>query len=145
VIGGSDQDVAEAISHAVGLPGHTYGEVSKTVLNASGQERTVNFSRAKQQTVYVQIHIKTTDGFDTDNGITDLKNKVIEYDRTLNMGDPLLYSKLFEYLWQVSGLSSIDVTVGTDKAALTLGNVTVDAYTLAYITADDIEVIVDDG
>lgn len=145
VIGGSDQDVAEAIFHAVGLPGHTYGEVSKTVLNASGQERTVNFSRAKQQTLYVQIHIKTTDGFDTDNGITDLKNKVIEYDRTLNMGDPLLYSKLFEYLWQVSGLSSIDVTVGTDKAALTLGNVTVDAYTLAYITADDIEVIVDDG
>ncbi|WP_125545353.1 baseplate J/gp47 family protein [Levilactobacillus lindianensis] len=144
VIGGADQDIAEAIFHAIGAPGHTVGEVSKTVLNHSGQKRTVNFSRAKLQAVYVQVHIKTTDSFDSDNGIANLKDKVIEYDRTLSMGDSLLYSKLFEYLWQVDGISSIDLTVGTDKASLSLGNVAVDLYSLAYITADNIEVIIDD-
>ncbi|QCZ43784.1 hypothetical protein UCCLBBS124_1460 [Levilactobacillus brevis] len=58
------------------------------------------------------------------------------------MGDTLLYSKLFEYLWQVDGISSIDLLVGTDKTNLTLGNVKVDGYSLAYITADDIEVVI---
>lgn len=144
VIGGADQDVADAIFHSIALPGHTYGEVSKTVLNHSGQERTVYFSRAKLQTVYVRIHIKTDDGYDSDNGIANLKNQVLAYDHTLTMGDSLLYSKLFEYLWQVSGITSINLTVGTDKTKLALGNVTVDEYSLAYITSDDIEVILDD-
>lgn len=144
VIGGADQDVAEAIFHAVGAPGHTVGEVTSTVVNASGQERLVHFSRAKLQTVFVQVHINPSDSFDTDNGVTNLKSKVIEYDRTLSMGDSLLYSKLFEYLWQVDGISSIDLKVGTDKDALSLGNVSVDPYSLAYITTDDIEVIMDD-
>lgn len=144
VIGGSDQEVAEAIFHSIGCPGHTVGEVTNTVVNASGQERAISFSRSKLQTVYVQIHVKPSESFDTDNGVTNLKDKVIEYDRTLKMGDSLLYSKLFEYLWQVQGIDSIDLTVGTDKLSLTLGNVAVDPYSLAYITADDIEVIMDD-
>lgn len=142
VIGGSDENVANAIFNSIGLPGHTFGEVAQTVINSSGQERTIYFSRAKQQTVYVKVAIEKTDSFDTDNGVNELKNKVIEYDRTLNMGDTLLYSKLFEYLWQVDGISSIDLLVGTDKANLTLGNVKVDGYSLAYITADDIEVVI---
>lgn len=142
VIGGSDENVANAIFNSIGLPGHTFGEVAQTVINSSGQERTIYFSRAKQQTVYVKVAIETTDSFDTDNGVTELKNKVIEYDRTLNMGDTLLYSKLFEYLWQIDGISSIDLLVGTDKANLTLGNVKVDGYSLAYITVDDIEVVI---
>lgn len=144
VIGGADQEVANVLFTAVGLPGHTIGEVSKTVISHSGQERIVNFSRAKTQTVYVQIHVKTTDGFDTDNGPTNLKKQVIAYDRTLRMGDTLQYSKLFEYLWQVAGIASMDLTLGTDKSKLALGNATVDDYSLAYVTEDDIEVILDD-
>lgn len=144
VIGGGDQEVAQAIFDAIGCPGHTYGAISKTVINHSGQERTVNFDRAKTQTVYVQVRVKPNDSWDSDNGTTNLKDKVIEYDRTLEMGDTLLYSKLFEYIWQVSGIESLDLMLGTDKSKLTLGNVMVDAYSLAYITADDIEVIIDD-
>lgn len=144
VIGGADQEVAQAIFDAIGCPGHTYGAVSKTVVNHSGQERTISFDRAETETVYVQIHVKPTDSWDTDNGATNLKSKVIEYDRTLKMGNTLLYSKLFEYLWQVSGIESIDLLLGTDKSKMTLGNITVGEYALAYITADDIEVIMDD-
>ncbi|WP_139566055.1 hypothetical protein [Levilactobacillus brevis] len=73
VIGGSDENVANAIFNSIGLPGHTFGEVAQTVINNSGQERTIYFSRAKQQTVYVKVAIETTDSFDTDNGVTELK------------------------------------------------------------------------
>lgn len=144
VIGGADQDVAEVLATSVGLPGHTYGEVSRTITNHAGQKRIINFSRAKTQTVYIQVNLKTNDSFDTDNGPTNIKNKIIEYDRTLKMGDTLQYSKLFEYIWQVVGIASMELTLGTDKANMALGNVEVDDYSLAYVTTDDIEVILND-
>ncbi|VDG32893.1 hypothetical protein [Lactobacillus brevis] [Lactiplantibacillus mudanjiangensis] len=144
VIGGADDEIAEAIRTSVALPGRTYGDITKTLVNLSGDERQISFSRASQTPVYFKLDVKTNDDFDSDGGPAALKQQVLDYVNTLRMGDTLLFSKVFEYVWKVPGISSVVVGIGKDKDDLSLQDITCNSFELLEGNAANIEVVLDD-
>lgn len=145
VIGGKDQDVADGIFHILSAPANTVGAVSATVLNLSGDERTINFDRAKPKPVYAKVTIKTDDTFDTDSGATNIISKMKEYVDVLKMGDDVLFSKFFEYIWQVTGLKSVVIEIGDSKDTLAVADLAVDEFELATLDAANVEVVTSDS
>jgi len=142
VIGGADQDVAEGIFRIDAAPSNTVGGITKTVLNASGDARQISFDRAASVPVFAKVTIGELDNFDSDNGINNIKDKMKEYVETLKMGDDVLFSKFFEYIWQIAGLSSVNVEIGSGTGSLKTSDFEIDEFQLATFDPDNVEVVV---
>lgn len=144
VIGGDDQEVANAILDAVPAPANTVGSITKTVYNLSGDERQISFDRATPLPIYAKVTIGAGATFDVDNGANNIKEQMKKYVDLLSMGDNVLFSKFFEYVWTVPGLTAVKVEIGTSKDALSMADVDVDEFQLATLDAKNVEVINND-
>lgn len=140
VIGGGDQDVAQGIFNIIAAPANTVGAVVKTVINKSGDPREIKFDRAQAVAIKSKVIITTNDNFNSDSGIEDIKTKMKAYMDTLTLGDDVLFSKFFEYVWQVAGLTSVTVMIGRDSSELSMADVVIGEFELATLAVDDIEV-----
>ncbi len=145
VIGGDDQEVADEYFHVLGVTEYTVGSIAKTVYNLSGDARTIKFDRAKTVPVFIQINITTTDDFDSDNGLADIRTNIKQFFSELKMGETVLFSQIFGQIWNVHGITDIKLAMGTDKTKLALDNVKVDEFELAVTDDDAIEVNVNAG
>lgn len=142
VLGGSDHEIAQGIFDIIPAPAYTVGQIHKIVTNLSGDKRDVYFDRAVTKAIFVKIEISTNLNFSATTGINDLRQKIKDYFSLLEMGDTVLFSKLYEYAWQIDGLKSIDIQLGTDKDSLELKDIPVDEFELAVIDNDHIEVTI---
>lgn len=143
VIGGDDQAVADAFFDVVPLLTQTEGKISKTVTDVSGKTATINFDRATTVPVYIDLALSIDSmNFDETAGPANIKTNILSYFDTLNMGDQVLYSKLFGPVFSVSGVNDVDITLGTDKTKLAGSDVVVDQFNLATTSADNITVTI---
>lgn len=142
VIGGDDQEVAEEYFRVLGVTEYTVGSIEKTVQNLSGDTRVIKFDHAKTVPVYIQIGLTTTDDFDADNGLNDIRNNIKQFFSELKMGETVLFSQIFGQIWNVHGITDIKLAIGSDQANLTLDDVKVDEFELATTDTDLIEVTV---
>lgn len=140
VIGGTDQAVAESLFHCMPEGTLTVGEIAANVKNKSGDIRVVKFSRAVARTVYISIQLTTNDDFDSDNGITNIKQNLITFFSKYRMGNQVLFSQIFGQIWSVPGISNLSLKMGTDKDNLTLEDITVSEFELPSLSVEDIEV-----
>lgn len=143
VIGGSDIDVANGIFDILAAPANTVGKVTETVYNVSGDPREISFDRAQTVPVHATITIGTNDDFDSDNGSNNIKTKMKEYIETLTMGADVLFSKFYEYIWQVEGLTTVNVAIGKDDNQ-SATDIDIGEFELATLADGDIEVIIND-
>lgn len=141
VIGGDDQAVANAFFTAMPLLTHTIGKISKAVTDVGGKTSTVNFDRATTIPIYIDLELSTDPlSFDETSGPAAIKANILSYFDTLNMGNTVLYSKLFGPVYAVTGINDVDITLGTDKTKLAGSDVTVDQFNLAVTSVDDITI-----
>jgi uncharacterized phage protein gp47/JayE len=99
VLGGEDQDIADAIwaNKATGI--QTYGGTSTTTLDADGTSRAVRYSRPTLRNVWVVIELKRDAS--TYAGDAAVKSAVQAWhDANLRMGQPVL-------MWQVGRLAGV--------------------------------------
>lgn len=135
-----DQDIAEAIFEKKPIGIKTHGDISKTVIDASGKTHTVYFSRITDKTVYIKMSIKTDARFELD-GIEQIKAALIGYIDGLGAGDDVIYTTLYRYIYGVAGVTEVtELTLSTNGTSYSAANVSIDSAEIASLSAANIEV-----
>lgn len=127
VVGGSDANVAAAIGNNIVSGVSTYGSTSVDVYNSTtGRTKTVNFDRATPVPIYIDIEYTPETGVFPTNGEALIKEYLVDLFSELNIGDDVIYNKLYRPIYTVPGvdLSSLEVDVvdpptGTSDIAIT--------------------------
>lgn len=151
VLGGTKEDIAEALFGSVSGTSETVGQQEVTVTDISGFEHVVRFDYAEEVPIYVRLTIKTNPKFEAD-GVDQLKNSIIEkiggvdsngvIQNGLDMGQPVVISQLYNASYQVNGLDDVSIEIGTNSTNLGTSNITIAQRQVAQTFIDDIEVII---
>ena len=135
-----DQEIAEAIFSKKPIGIKSYGDVSKTVTDVSGNTQTIKFSRITDKNVYVKITIKTDSHFELD-GVTQIKNALVDYVDTLGAGNDLIFTSMYRYIYGVAGVTEVtSLTLSTDGKNYSAANIMIDSDKIASLLAGNIEV-----
>lgn len=135
-----DQEIAEAIFSKKPLGIRTFGDVSKTVLDESGREQTVNFSRVAPMPIYIKASITVNNQFQID-GEAAIKDALVGYVGGLSNGDDVIFTSLYKYIFSVPGVEDVtSLSISKDGATYAAANIATDYSQIATLAAGDIEV-----
>lgn len=147
VLGGESQDVAEAIFDTKAGGIETVGDVPVTVKDDSGEDHTVKFSYAAEVSIYVKITITRNLKYQSD-GDSRVKTEVTQYiggedaDGTvyvgLGMRQKVVYSKLFEKVYQIEGIDDVDLELSTDGLTWVKANIDILSNQVATTSYDKV-------
>lgn len=149
VLGGSSQEIGETIFE--NKPGgiRPYGDIEVDVTDIAEYPHKVYFSRAIEKSVYVNISISTNNAFPVD-GDDQVKASIVRYIggegesgalfAGLNMGEDVIYSRLFSIIYQVDGLDDVNIELSTDGTNYSSGNLLVDIQEVAQTDYNNLQV-----
>jgi uncharacterized phage protein gp47/JayE len=124
VLGGDDNDIAQAIFDSKPAGIQSYGSSSGTATAGDGTQYTINFERPTQKTIYVDVTV-TKDSTYPSDGDTQVETAVISYiggtdadgvEHTgLGVGDDVIYNKVIDAVMSVQGV--VDAVVKIDLSS----------------------------
>ena len=139
-LGGKKQDIADClISHiAVGVT--LTGSVECDAVDAAGNTKQVYFDYATDRPVFVNVKIKTNAEWNFDEGSDYVKETVVNFVNSLQMGDTVYLTKLYPEIYAIAGIDDAKITLGTDKTVLSDNDIVLDKFEAPSCTTDDVEV-----
>lgn len=144
VLGGAKNDILTTIASKIAAGVETYGSISSTIPDNSGTPHEYFFDYANPLPIYIKASLETDDNWNIDSGVDDIKTAISEYIRTLNMQDELHLSKLYQFIYGVSGVKFADVKIGTSKENLTSDDIIPKQFEVITITNENIEIDADE-
>lgn len=146
VRGGREEDVAQSILDNIAAGIQTTGAIQKTVKDIGGHSHDVFFDTATVVPIYVDMALKTSSDFNPETSPAEIVAAIKEYLSSLIMGDKIVFTRLYQAIYNTSGVEYAQVTLGRDKSAMGTSDVQLDQFESAIIANDsDVEVTVDDG
>ena len=139
VLGGQDMAIARAIwaRKAAGI--QTYGSSNATVIDASGNNQTVNFSRPNQVAIYVRIaDLQIKPGYTAADVQNRIKAALISCIGALGVSGGVYYTRLIEQVNKVEGVTDYRLTVSNNGTAYGIANIGVSSRQTAYIDGDKV-------
>lgn len=144
VLGGDDyeQEIAQAIFEKRPVGIQTWGDVSVTITDLSGNERVVKYTPAPNVPITVHIVLKTNTSF-PDDGEAQVYAAVASYINNLGIGNSLVLSALYGHIYGVPGVTEVTtLELSTDGgASYSTSNVAVPQYGVAICAAVNTEVV----
>lgn len=107
-----DAEVEQAIADKIWEVGpagiQTHGNISKTVIDSSGDSHIVKFSRPEDRYVHINVEITLYDEevFPTD-GIAAIKQALADYGNTLKAGEDVIRQRFYGAIYSVNGVEDI--------------------------------------
>jgi uncharacterized phage protein gp47/JayE len=150
VVGGDDQQIAQAILDSGPAGIEAFGNVVKTVLDDNGTEQSIGFSRPINKYIWLKIVCsENTEELLSANWTTQIVDNIVEWAKTnLDVAADLIYQKLYRPIYDVKGIGHATITVAvTDdldappSEAYVSENVTIEQVEIAVVDASRIEVI----
>lgn len=146
VRGGREDDVAQAILDNIAAGIQTVGKIKKAVKDIGGHTHDVFFDTATVVPIYVSMSLKTSDDFNSETSPAEIVQAIKDYLSGLIMGDKVVFTKLYQAIYNISGVEYAQVTLGRDKSAMGMADIQLDQFETAVVANDsDLEVTVDDG
>lgn len=149
VLGGDSDEIGYVIFKKKAAGIEAYGTEQVQVSDLGGYPHTVGFSRAIEIPISIQLSIYKNENFPSD-GVEKIKTELIKYvggvaeDGTfytgLNMGEPVVFSKLISRVYQIEGIDDVELLVGMKGQTLGTNNINLDIMEVAQISHTDIEV-----
>ena len=151
VLGGSPDEIAQAIfdSRPAGI--RSYGDRSGTAETVDGVTKTEQFQRATQVDVYADVTLDTTNTFPSD-GATRVADNVVHYvggidsaDLSISgteIGEAVVYDQVFAAIMRVTGVREVDLTLGTSDDPTGTSNLSVGQTEVARTDLDWLDVTV---
>lgn len=138
---GREQEIAETIFEKKPVGIKTYGDITKTVIDASGIQQSIRYSPAQKVAVKIKTAIVTDNAYES-NGAAVIQTNVTEYINSLGIGKKLVLSTIYEYIYRVPGVKEVtSLQASTDDGAnYTTENVTVTQYGLVVCSGVSVEV-----
>lgn len=140
VDGGDTALVSEAIFNSVAAGVQTYGTITQKVTDIAGLSHTVSFDRATTKNIFVTVNLVTNSAFEL-YGVTQVKQVIADYLKTIPMGGIVRYSYLYKYIYDsISGIEVADVKIGVTESNMAMADITLGVFETAS-TSDDLMVI----
>lgn len=143
-LGGFKDDIIKGIGQYIAAGVTTTGDQSGEAPDAGGDLHTYKFSYAESLPVFLNIVLTVDDDWDSDNGTDELKQSLTTYVKSLNMGDRLYFSKLYQFVYKISGISIAKITLGTSKNKLGGEDVIPSTFEVVTLEDDNIEVTINE-
>lgn len=94
----ADEDLALAVWRAKPAGIRTYGTITETITDVNGEAREVSFSRPSTKNIYVRLTLEVSDDWVEADDEAEIADRVIEFGRTLAVGDDVVVSRLIAYV-----------------------------------------------
>jgi len=146
VSGGDNQDIANKIWEKQPSGIQSYGGESETVVDSTGNNQTVEFSRPTNVYIWLDIDysLNSEESFPT-NGESLIKAAIVEYATTyIQTGDDVIYQRLSIPIYSIPGISTIYVELAVSAAAIgpagaySEANIVIASNEIAIFNADRI-------
>lgn len=114
---GLDEEIAEAIFKRKPFGVKQNGTTTVSVKDASGELHTVIFSYVREISENIDVSCVVSNEFSS-GGVEAIKANISEYVNNLDIGKPLIYSKLYQQIYSVAGtleITELTVNGGTDS------------------------------
>lgn len=139
-LGGKKQDIADCLIEHIAVGVTLTGSVECDAVDATGNTKQVYFDYATDRPIFVNVKLKTNNEWNVDEGSDYIKETVVDYINSLEMGDTVYLTKLYPQIYAIPGIDDAKITLGTDKAALSDNDITLDKFEAPSCTTDNVEV-----
>lgn len=137
VQGGDQQVIAQTIFDHLATGTATSGQITRYATAIDGSSFEVKFSRPEFLDIKISFALKALPDFPT-NGKSMIKQAIIDYFNTLDVGEDILYSRLFEPINTIRGFSVRNLQIGTVGGVMDTRDLLVKYNQLATINPDNI-------
>lgn len=149
VLGGTDNDIAQAIFDNKPAGIEAYGDVSGTAQANDGTNYTIYFKRPTEKTIYVDATL-TTDGTFPADGNQQVETAIINYiggtdadtmeHLGLGIGADVIFNEVVAAVMSVQGVVDATVKVDTVDPPVATGNVTIAATEKAKTSTTAVDI-----
>ena len=139
VMGGNEDDIALAIFQSVSEGIMTSGDIVKEVKDINGFGHEVRFSRPTITPLQITMSLITYPDFPT-NGNARIKAAIVEWFNSLNVGEDIHYSRLYEPINSINGFAVRNLKFGYKGGTLGLEDIIIQHNEIATISAEDISI-----
>lgn len=137
VLGGDDQEIAQTIDKYRAFA-YTDGTIEVGLFDINGTPYSVRFNRPEIVPIKVKLSLTTnTNVFPTD-GMLRIQNALIGYVSNLNVGEDVVWSKLFTPINSVNGQSVNELLIGKVGESLGTANIVIEHNQLASLSFENI-------
>lgn len=137
ILGGDENLIGQAILDNIPVGIGTYGDISNVATDVNDNPITVKFARPDLVPIAIHLTLATYPDF-PDNGTALIRQALVDYIAGFNVGDDVLYSRLFTPINGVRGFAVNSLTIGKVGFPLTSSNITLGYKELANISFADI-------
>lgn len=140
VLGGSQEDIAQAIFTAKAGGIQAYGDVYVEVLDDADNIHQIGFSRPVSVDTYYTIDLQTNDDYPVE-GDDLIKESIADYIEGLIIDDNIVHSKIINVIHNsVSGIEDFELYIGTSENPTTKDNIPISGLEVA--TTDESKVVI---
>lgn len=137
VLGGDPNTIAETIFHHLAVGTVTNGDLVYYANDITGSPHPVRFSRPSYAEIQISFSIKSLPNFPT-NGKNTIKQRIVDWFNSLEVGEDILYSRLFDPINSVQGFSAKNLKIGRVGGVLDSNDITIKFNELATIKPENI-------
>lgn len=138
VLGGSQQEIAEAIFET--KPGgiQAYGDIYVPIEDSGGNTHQIGFSRPTTIDTYYTIDLKTDDAYPVD-GDDQIKAEIVNYVEELIIDDDVIHSKMINVVHSsCEGITDFELYIGTSASPTFKDNIVISKLEVASTDLDKI-------
>lgn len=139
VQGGDENEIAVAIFNSVSDGIATSGTILKEVKDINGFGHEVRFSRPQPLALQITMSLVTYADFPS-NGHSLIKQSIVEWFNSLNVGEDIHYSRLYEPINNVRGFAVRNLKFGYKGGTLGAEDIIIYHNEIATISAEDISI-----
>lgn len=134
-----DDSIARVIFNTISMGIPTFGSTSVVVNDVTNKPHTIKFSKATEQRVKIEVSVKFLDLSTAFGAIGIIKEALVDHVNSLDVGEDLVYSRLFSL---ITPTAKADVTVLKIGTGTTLGVVNVSPGDNKYLRTSDSDVTI---
>jgi len=141
-----NENIANAIFAKKPVGIRSFGDVEVDIIDNSGNSNLIYFTYIQKIYLNVSIVVAVTNKFEND-GLSIIKNNLIEYINSLANGEDVIFSSLYAYIYSVVGVkevSELDINTKASEIPKTNSRIILKPSQTAYIIEKDISIEVID-
>lgn len=139
VQGGDPKDVAVSIFNSIPIGTVTNGDIEIMVKDVNGGEHSIKFSRPITVPLQISLSMTVYQNFPT-AGEQQIKQAIVEWFNSLNVGEDIYYSRLYEPINEVKGFSVRNLKIGRLGGSLGMDDIILRNNEIATISAENISI-----
>jgi uncharacterized phage protein gp47/JayE len=148
VLGGSAQQIAEAIWEVKPAGMQAFGNTSVTVIDSQGLPHEINFSRPETVNIYIDVVISPSENQSIASNTPELIIDSLEeyFLENYRVGDDVIYSRLYTPINNAASGHQVDsLTIGTSPNPTGTSNVVIEFDQIAQLLRGNVSVTIGGG